>query len=329
MKLHVLVAVLAFVACDKGSGTNTKASAPTASEAKLTPDETAMLASLPSGNVGLFGGNLLRFQKYLSDSPVSRLMGAMTQGTGTSMTEWMSCFVEVKNVKMLGGVKLDAGHVDMAFVMSGMQLSQLEACAKRAGFPTTLDADQKFLGVEFPNLQGPVKGGYLVVAGGMLYSRVTMDFPVTRSVMIDRAMLEGDVASIAKLGSAATDKALVAQIGSVDRTKAVWFVASAAGTPVGDKIGTAHGTFEIADGVALDVTVQVLDQELANKVADGIAKAKKQADALGEPMKSVLEKLQFIHDGDQLRVLASITNAQLNALVDQVSPFLPKAGGVR
>ena len=328
MKVYVLAALVALVACDKGNGTEPAKGSPAAAEVKLSPDEAAMLASLPSGNVALFGGNLMRFQKYLADSPLSRVMGAMTQSTGQSMAEWMNCFVEPKNIQMLGAVKLDnAAHVDMRIVMSGMQLSQLEACAKRAGFPTQMDADQKYLAVDFPNLQGPVKNGYLVVAGGMLYSRVSMQFP--NAIATDRTMLEADITSLSAKGSAATDKALVSQIGSVDRSKAMWFVGSAAGTPIADKLGTVHGTFDIANGITVDVTAQVKDKAMANQIADGVASAKKQAASMGPAIQPVIEKLQFNRSGEQLRMQISIDNAQLNALVDQITPFMPKAAGAR
>jgi hypothetical protein len=319
MKLYGVLVLVALVGCEKDA---TKAPPP--SEVKLSADETAMLATLPAGNVALFGGNYLRFQKYLSDSPLSRLMGALTQSTGNGMAEWMNCFV-AENVRALGAVNLEGAQVHMRSVMSGIQLTQLEACAKRAGFPTTMDADQKFLGIEFPNPQGPMKNGYLVVAGGLLYNRVSMQFPVTSAMTIDRAALEADIASIATKGSAANDKTLVSQIGTVDRAKAIWIVASAAGTPVADKFGTARATFDIANGIAMDATVQVRDKSLADQIANSVTSAKQEARSVGGALQGVLEKLQFKRAGDQLRLQVMIDNAQMNALVDQLASMMPAA----
>ena len=104
-------------------------------EGPLSRDEVAMLAHLPAGNVALFGGNYLRFQKYMSDSPLSRLVGSLPSA-GPGMTAWLNCFIDAKGVHMLGTVKVDAGHVDMRMVMTGMELSHdrvLRARKRRGG----------------------------------------------------------------------------------------------------------------------------------------------------------------------------------------------------
>jgi hypothetical protein len=237
----------------------------------------------------------------------------------------LNCYVNEKDQKMLAALKLEAGQVDMASVLTGVELSHLEACAKGAGFPTTMDADGKFLGIEFPNPQGPMKTGYLALPGGMLYTRMSMEFPAVAIHPIDRAALEQDVAAIAKAGNATNDKALVAQFPTVDRSKPMWFVGNAAGTPIADKVGTVHGVFDIGDGIAMDVTVQVVDKTLADQIADGVAKAKQQAGSTGGTFKSVLDKLELTRKGDRMRFKIAVDNAQLSALADQFAQFAPAA----
>lgn len=313
-----LVGLLGALGCDKGTSGNGRV--------EVSPDEAAMLAHLPAKNVVLFGGNFVRFQKFLSDSSLDPLLSSLTQSAGPGMKEWMSCYSEAKNLKALGAIKLDAGHVDMESVLSGMDLSQLEACAKRASFPTTLDADHKFLGIELPTPQGSMKTGYLVLPDGMLYTRASAQFPVTSVAPIDRAALEQDIASIAKVGSAATDKVLVDQIAGVDRTKAVWFVGNAAGTPIADKVGNAQGTLDFGNQLAFDITVQVVDKKLADNIADGIPEARQQSAMLGSAVKAVADKLVFNRSGDRLRFRLAVDIAQLRAMGDELAPFAKAQG---
>jgi hypothetical protein len=222
---------------------------------------------------------------------------------------------------MLAALKLEGSQIEMTSVMTGVELSHLEACAKGAGFPTTLDADGKFLGIEFPNPQGPMKSGYLALPGGVLYTRMSIEFPVVAIHPVDRAALEQDVAAIAKTGNATKDKALLAQFPMVDRSKSLWFVGNGVGTPVANKVGAAHGVFEIDNGIAVDVTLQVVDKALADQIADGVAKTKQQARSIGGAFKSVVDKLELTRKGDRMRFKIAVDNTQLSALVDQLAPF--------
>lgn len=313
-----VVGVLGVVGCDKGSAPSTRVA--------LTADESAMLAHLPAKNVALVGGNFARLQKFMSDSSLSRMMGSFAQSSGPGMTEWMNCYAESKNMKMLGAVKVDTSHIDMEYVISGMTLAQLETCAKRASFPVTLDADRKYLAMEFPSPQGPMKTGYLTLPDGMLYTRASMQFSSKSITAIDRAALEQDVASIATVGSAATDKVLIDQVPNVDRSKAVWFVGHGAGTPVADKVGLAYGTFDVENGLSFDVTAQVVDKALADQIANGVPEAKQQAGMIGSAVKAVADTLVFNRSGDRLRFRLTIAPAQLDAMGKELAPFAQGAG---
>jgi hypothetical protein len=153
-----------------------------------------------------------------------------------------------------------------------------------------------------------------------------MQFSTKSVIAIDRAALEQDVASIASVGSAATDKLLIDQVPNVDRSKAVWFVGHGAGTPVADKVGLAYGTFDVGNGISFDVTAQVIDKALADQIANGVPEAKQQAGALGGAFKTVVDKLVFNRTGDRLRFRLTIDGAQLTALGEQLAPFAQSAG---
>ena len=126
---------------------------------------------------------------------------------------------------------------------------------------------------------------------------------------------------IATAGSAATDKVLVDQIGDLDRSRASWFVGNGEGTPIAGKVGNALGTIDFGDGIAFDITVQVIDKALADQIADGIPAAKQQAGKLGGAVKVVADKLAFNRSGDRLRFRLAIDYAQLKALFDQLAPY--------
>ena len=312
------IGVLGVLGCDKGSAPSTRVA--------LSADESAMLAHLPAKNVALVGGNFAKLQKAVSDSALSRMMGSLAQSSGPGMAEWMKCYAETKSVEMLGAVKLDAAHIDIEYVMRGMDLAQLETCAKRAGFPTTLDADHKYLAMDFPSPQGPMKTGYLALPDGMLYTRASMQFGAKSIIPIDRATLEQDIASIATVGSAATDKVLIDQIPSVDRSKAVWFVGNGAGTPIADKVGIVYGTFDVGNVLAFDITAQVIDKTLVDQIAKGVPEAKQQAGMIGSAVKAVADTLVFNRNGDRLRFRLAIDVAQLDAMGKELAPFAQGAG---
>ena len=315
MKLASSVLLLALVA---GTGCE-KADAP--SGTKPSASEVSMLASLPGGNLALFGGNYMQFQKYMQDSPLNKVMGSFEQAA-PGLTEWMNCFVAAKDVTMLGGVKLSGSRVDMRFVMKGIDAAFIQGCAKRAGFPTTMDPDGKFIGLEMPNPLGPVKSGYLVLADGALYTRQSLPFPMPTSIPpVERATLEAEIAGLAQ-SNAGGDTELVSHMKALDRSKAIWFVGSGAGTPAADKLGIVRGTMDIASGLTMDITAQIKDAAIANQIAEGIPQLKKQAGQMGPAIKSVIDKLQFSRNGDRLRFAISIDNAQLTAMIEQLGPMI-------
>ena len=317
----VLVLALALagsVGCEKSGGFSSKGSG------KLSADENALLAHLPAGNTALFGGNYMKLQKYMQSSPMASMMSALNKQS-PGVVEWTNCFVELPNLSLLGGVKIGA-TAEMAFVTKGMTVDQVETCAKRAKFPATIDPDKKFIGFEMPNPLGTIKTGYLVLADGTLYTRQA--FPLggaiggaAAMISVDRPTLETEAAAIAK-ANASQDTALLAELDHVDRSKAMWFVGSGARTPIADKLGLVYGTIDIGNGMAFDITAEVKDKALADKVSEGVPEIKKQASSMPGGLGPIVEQLQFNRSGDRLRFGLKLTDEQLSTLFKSMGAMM-------
>lgn len=327
MKHQRLVVVLALglslgasgLGCEKSGGFSSKGSG------KLTADETQLLSHLPAGNTGLFGGNYMRLQKYMQSSPMASMMSALNKQS-PGVIEWTNCFVEIPNMALLGAVKI-GDKAEMAFVTKGMSIDQVENCAKRAKFPVTVDPDKKFIGFEMQTAMGPIKTGYLVLADGTLYTRQA--FPLAGAmggntaemVSIDRATLEAEAAAVTK-ANASQDTALVAELDHVDRGKAIWFVGSGARTPIADKLGLVYGTIDIGNGMSFDITAEVKDKEIADKISQGIPEVKKQAGSMPGGIGPIVEQLQFDRSGDKLRFGLKLSDEQLNTLFKSMGSMM-------
>lgn len=319
MKLGALLVGLVLVAgCEKAADKPAGAAA---------GDETALLSYLPAGSVALFGGNYVKFQNYLASSPLQKVFDKMnTQSPGLSA--WMKCWSdEMPRLVMVGSLRLTGGQIEMRYVMKGIDLPALERCSAKAKFPTAMDADQKYMSYEMVSVGQTVKGGYLVVADGTVYTRQQMMAVGSKPTVTPatRADLEADLAGLAGK-TAVQDKQLVAAMEDLDRTTAMWFVGSGANTPLSDKVGLVKGTFDIANGIAIDVRAEVKDVALADQAEQGIASAKQRSSALGEPMKTVIEGVKLERKGPWLRVTLAIDNPTLTALIDQVAPMLGMIG---
>jgi hypothetical protein len=314
----LVAAVFLFSACEKDDGLSNKKSG------ALRPHETSLLSHLPSGNVGLFGGNYLRLQDFFQNSAFSKLMGNMDQ-VSPGMRTWTECFVgsDASKLQMMGAVAYEGDNLKMRFVMKGWGVDDVRRCAKQAGFPVDVDADGKFVSIGMPTAMGPMRTGYLVLDDGALLTRTDMQFPPTAMGVTPttRADLEADMALVAR-GSAADDAGLVAELTKIDRDRAMWFVGDASSTPAGDKLGTMRGWVDLDGGLAIDVSFQLKDEHMADEVSRGIPEMKKQADMLGKDVAAVIRSLKFSRDGDRLRFAIKITDQQLEKLMDGLAPFM-------
>lgn len=171
----LVAGVLLLSGCEKDTGLSNKKSG------ALRANEKSLLSHLPSGNVGLFGGNYLRLQDFFQKSAFSRFMGNMEQ-VSPGMKAWTECFVggNASKLQMLGAVAYAGDNLVMRFVMTGFGVDEVKTCAQKAGFPVDIDADGKFVAIGMPTAMGPMRTGYLVLDDGALITRTAMAFPPTR-----------------------------------------------------------------------------------------------------------------------------------------------------
>src|SRR5271163_4042571 len=92
----VLACGLALVGCERKDSSSGGMGRPA-----ISADETALLEDLPSGNQLVFGGNFLRLQKFMHDSPLSKLSDALNSKT-PGATEWQACFTDGPGISMVG-----------------------------------------------------------------------------------------------------------------------------------------------------------------------------------------------------------------------------------
>jgi hypothetical protein len=226
----------------------------------------------------------------------------------------MECFAKFPNLHLAGAVGLRPNTVDVRMVFGGMTIDDVIACAKDAGFQTKVDPDGKYASGSIPAATSKVDQGYLTLDDGSFYMRQSMVFsPLPSVTPSPRADLEADVAAAAK-GNAADDTALLALANKVDRRRTFWFAGSALGTSEAKQLGDIYGTIDIDSGIAVDITAQITDPALADKIEKGVAQLKKMADQIPADLQSAVAGLQLTREGDHLHLTAKITEAQLAAV---------------
>ena len=303
----VLCSTAMLAGCEKAKG---KSSGP------LGDADMAMLKDLPGGNVAIIGGNYMKMQNFMQSSlgQMAEDMMEKTTGDTKGFKDWMQCFGEMKNLEVVGGVAI-AGEVEMRLAFKGTTIAAVDGCAKKAGFTHTLDPDKKYVEIEVPGPGGVTMAqGYLQLADGVIYNRQRLAIGLMPSVeSATRADLESD-ATKAKTRNAAGDKQLVALAGKADRSQTFWFAGSGAGTPAADKIGDVYGSLDIDGGIHADVVVGFTDHALAGQLEDGLAQAKKMSSQLPPDMRSVLDDLSLHRDGNSVRIVAKLSDAQIKSL---------------
>jgi hypothetical protein len=227
----------------------------------------------------------------------------------------MACFDQLKDLRVAGALAYTGGQLVFRIVFSGMKPSNVADCAKQADFKSTLDPDGKFVSVDIAASGMQMTQGYLQLPSGDLYMRMGIELGLAPTVVAaSRADLEADAAATGKSNAAGDDK-LVALVSKVDKSKTFWFVGNAAGTPLASKVGELYGTFDLASGVAVDVTVQLANAADADKIEHGIQQAKSMADKLPPDLKSIITNLDFSRSGDHVHFVAKATAEQLQGLM--------------
>ena len=146
------------------------------------------------------------------------------------------------------------------------------------------------------------------------------------AVDLGRADLERDQATLAT-ANLANDPRMGAWLAKVDRSRTFFFVGSGEGTPWGDQVGLIYGGMDISDGIAFDVTVDVRADGGADQVVSGWKRARSELGRLPpsmQPLKDAMKSVRLGKTKDGLRVVARISNAQLEAVTAVIAPMLPQ-----
>jgi hypothetical protein len=202
-------------------------------------------------------------------------------------------------------------------IFTGMKVADIATCAGKASYKTETDPDGKYISVELPAPAG--KQGYLAAPNGALYMRQSMIISAAPTVTgATRADLEADLNAAAS-SNALSDTKIQALIAKTDRTKTMWFAGSGVGTSVADKLGELYGSFDLGNGFSADVTFQLLDKALLDKLEEGVAEIKKMADQLPGTMKDAVQSLQFSRKADHVRFAVKLDDKQLGDLMRQAN----------
>ena len=308
MKARWLALVcVALLACDKGSSSK----GPVGSGA-LSADELALFKNLPAGGNVVIGGNYMKVQAWVQSA-----MGDAMAAMGPGWKEYSQCWAGLTNVKLAGTVVV-VGSVELRMAFAGATLEDMKRCGDKAGFKSTLDPDGKFLSMQVTTMGQTVEQGMLLLPSGAIYMRQAIA-GLGAIVPGARADLEADTAKLAQ-ATALDDPKLQKLVAKVDRSKTLWFAGTAAGTSIADTLGEVYGTVDIAPGMSVDITAEVLDKATADKVVASVDDVKKNSGQLPAEMRSVFETLSVNRDGNHLRVRMKVTDAQLASLMKQM-PF--------
>jgi hypothetical protein len=325
--LASVLTLLTGVACEKSG-----------SKGPLGADDLALLKQIPGGNAAVFGGNYMKMQDFMNTSLGKGVEDLMHKGAQVSGSElagdfhsYMSCISGLKSLRMVGAMSLDRG-LTLRIAMSGVTLKQIQACSDKAKQKTTLDPDGKFLVIDAftPGGKVPTSFGYLALPTGAIVMRMGMSLPSEGTppnvTVATRADLEADAAAAAK-NSAADDRALVSQLGTLDRSKTMWFAGSGKGTPLASELGNVSGTMDISNGLAVDFTVQITDAGIVDQVDQFMPKIKQMKDQVPADYRSIIDSIKYDKKGDQLHFAAVVSDAQIAKLMKEMSGLI--GAGIR
>jgi hypothetical protein len=299
-----LAGVMAIAACDKGGGAK--------GSGDMSSSELSLFKQLPGNNVALFGGNYMKMQHFMS-STMGKAIAANLKDEKAE--KWMDCFTKAKDMHVAGGVALEGSKLTMRVAFTGLKIADIADCAKKAEFNTVVDPDGKFVSIDITTAGMTVNQGYLAMPSDALYSRTTIAFGMPPSFGSGtRPELESDLAAAAKSNAGGDDK-LLKLLAKVDRNQTFWFAGTADGTPAASKLGELYGSIDLDSGLGADVTAQLKDSDMAEKISDGLKEAKKHADELPGELKGAIQGIDVSRDGDHLRFKMKLSESQLSSLM--------------
>lgn len=303
MNRYALLAAL--VACKGSSGGG-------------SADDDVLLAKLPGNNVALFGGDVAKVQKYA----MSLLSAAVaTAGGGDA---WDDCFTGARAV---GAIAYHDEKVTVTTAYRGLTLDGLEACATKAG----LRADRKkhSIDVHVKTGIGTSTRWFRALSEGAVYTSITsseglmMMFHATSKA-------EDPTGGSGTLRSHASDEpGLVALAAAVDHRHALWFAASAEGTPLAAHVRDATGWIDIDGGLSAEVTVTPVATDDADHIAAAFTDMKQAAASETPAVRAVFAGITVARDHDHLKFSAKIADADLRAAAGDIAALsIAVLGGV-
>lgn len=309
-----LISIIAIVAWTVVWAACERSGSPKGSGA-LPPEDKALFDLLPANSTGVFGGNYMKLQQFMSTT-FGKTSAAILDKLGPGMLEWSKCFTE-QPIRVAGSGNVVGKGFELRMVFTGRTIEEIGTCAARAHLGAKVDPDGQFIAVELPPPTG--SQGYLRTATGAVYNRQMMEISAAPTVIpTTRADLENDLKTAAARPVTSDDK-LLALIGKADRSKTLWFVASGTNTPIADKMGEVIATADLTKGLALDLTVQLLDPALIEKLDDGIVEMKKMSGSLPASLRSAVESIRFDHRGDRAHMAIQLDDKQLADVMQQAS----------
>ena len=288
----------------------------------LTPAETELLKHLPAGSQMVFGGNMFKMQKWFTESPLAKLTQQMMD---PKMNAYNACLIKLSdNMQVVGSVRFSDGGMTTRAFMKGFTITALAKCATDAQLSTELSDDGKFVAITTEMMSIKSTSPYLAVEGGVYGGNSVAGFGGKEVTAAPREALETEVAGLAK-ASVATDSKIAGLLNKLDRKATFWMVGNAANTPAAAKVGDFFVTFSMADGLAVDGTVALVDSSDSEKLMRGVGEMKSKLDSIPANMNSLKEVLRALtveKNNDGIRFGLKASNSQLEAVVTQVGPMM-------
>lgn len=333
MKLRLAgTLLLSALALASAAGCEKSSSSGGAASGALNASEKDLLTHLPKGGIGILGGNMFQAQKWMESSPLSKMTAQMSP---PEMLAWNTCLAkEMSTFTMVGSVAMAGDAPVVRLFIKDAKIPMFEKCAKEAGLNGTLDPDGKVFTVELKSAKDvTLMAPYLAVDGGV-YSQVqTAGMGAAlggggRVTAATRADLEKDVASL-KDGTAAEDPRFASLLTKVDRKQTMWFVGTAEGTKLDDKLGMVYGGMSIESGLRLNGTAQLKDPSDVDNAIKQFDEMKANLDKMPPQMaalKDAIKKISLSKADGGLRVSMDLSNEQLEQIGKALAPML---GGLR
>lgn len=289
----------------------------------LASAEVELFTHLPGGGNVVFGGNYFGLQDWMASSP----LGRMSRQMDPVSAKWNACLGRA-DFTMAGAGGFRDGVLRMSMFMKGVQLAKVEQCSRDAGLPITVDPDGKFMSIELTSNGVTLAMPYLQVDGGV-YTVVAFHLEpgkvVPEAMPTSRADLEREQAALPH-DNLAADARVTGWLARVDRRRTFYFAGSGDGTPLAAQLGLIYGGMDVKDGLTFDVTAEVRADGGPDRVVSAWNQARSQLGSLPASMSSLKDAIRSIRlgkVGGSIRVVARFSDAQLEALVGQLAPFMP------